>query len=119
MFGVPPNTAIGKYTWLMSKGWGTGAGGGRGRAHPFEIKPPPPPPPPPRCLERVRWEREVQLMHPFETTGGGGACLERVWLSSLLYHPFVYFYIFIYLFLFCLFIYFEFNYLLVDLFIHS
>ena len=48
-------------------GMGTGMEGGTGA--PFRDKPP-------GCLERVRWEREVQLTHPFETTRG--AYLERV-----------------------------------------
>ena len=49
-----------------------GTGRERGRAHPFEISPPPP-----GCLERVRCERDVQLTHPFETTGGGGGLFSK------------------------------------------
>ena len=97
------------------RGW-EGDGEEAGTAHPFEISPPPPAP---RCLERVGWERDVQLTHPFETTGGGGRGFSRKGvLSSLLYQPFVYLFLFIYLFIFCLFIYFEFNPLFVYSFIH-
>ena len=63
-------------------GGGEEAGRKRGRAHPFEILSFP------GCLERVRWERDVKLTHPFETTGGGGAFLGKDVLSSLLYQSF-------------------------------
>ena len=75
----------------------TGAGGERGRAHPFEISSSTSEPEAEApvvskgCVDRgvvvvdvdLESEREVQLNNAplrfgFETMGGGGACLERV-----------------------------------------
>ena len=98
-----------RYVERVGNGSGRGTGDGTGTGAPFRDKP---------CLERVGREREVQLTHPFETTGG--AFLERVcWVVFCISRLFICSYLFIYLFIFCLFISFEFTYLFVYSFIHN